>query len=229
MDTPFVVQLDSDDWLPSGALDILTSAASELPTVVGVIHGNMKIVNENLDSDSDSTPKHAIKKGRQYTDRYDFLLSNSSVWPCFYRTRALRRIGGWPTDDPYEGRYLEDKRILFRMIEGYRFHWIDEVLYVHRRQDYNQTDNKVEIYRHITGWNIRDTLKRWGDHREPILRVDEYGWLFIDGFKMSKSDRTDSFSEKLSVLVEQVDYSNRIDISPILLDLICGFCPYRVE
>ena len=179
VDTPYTVQLDSDDWFPPHALERLVKEAEELPRDVGVVHGNMRIVVEESSTSSPELSSSLIKKGRQYEDRLDFLMSNSSVWPRFYHSSALRDIGGWPTDDPYEGRYLEDKRILFRMIEDYRFHWVDEVLYVHRRHDYNQTDNKMEIYRYMTEWNVRDTLKRWGDNCEPVFEIHDNGWKYL--------------------------------------------------
>ncbi len=184
VDTPWTVQLDADDWFPENALQTLVSAARKVPPDVAVLHGNMKIYVEEFSPVAEViNERYLIKKGQQYDDRYAFLLSNASVWPRFYRTSTLRRIGGWPTDDPYEGRYLEDKRILFRLIEHYRFHWIDEVLYVHRRHDYNQTENKMAAYRFITEWNIRNTLKRWGDSREPVFDIDDHGWKRIVGFR----------------------------------------------
>lgn len=144
-----------------------------------MISGNIRVVvEEKAVGRKEDTPSVFIRKGRNFKDRWDFLLSNSSVWPRFYRTKALRSVGGWPTDDPFEGRYMEDKRILMRLIEKYRFHWIDQVLYVHRRHQYNQT-GKMQSYRYITKWNIIDVLKRWGDLYNPVFSVDEDGWVYL--------------------------------------------------
>ncbi len=195
VDTPYTVQLDSDDWFPLRALERLVMEAEDLPDDVGVVHGNMKVVVEESSPSSPYLPSSLVKKGRQYSDRYDFLLSNSSVWPRFYLTSALRDIGGWPTDDPFNGRYLEDKRILFRLIEKYRFHWIDEVLYVHRRHDYNQTENKMQVYSYITEWNIRDALRRWGDPREPVFEVNENGWKYIVALQQQNDGEVHSKSQ----------------------------------
>lgn len=198
VDTPWVVQLDADDWFPNHALGVLVAEAERVSPDVGVLHGNMKVyVEESSPASRIIQKRYLIKEGQQYRDRYHLLLSNASIWPRFYRTSALRRIGGWPTDDPYEGRYLEDKRILFRLIEHYRFHWIDEILYVHRRHDYNQTENKMDIYSFMTEWNVRDTLKRWGDPREPVFQTDAHGWKRVVGFTGDggRQDRDDQPGE----------------------------------
>lgn len=166
VDTPYVVQLDSDDWFYPYTLEVLVSKAKKLPEEVGVIGGNVHIVYENS---LGRVVKGVVLKNRSFKDRYDFLLANISLWPRFYRTSALNRIGGWPTDDPYEGRYMED-RILLRLIEYYRFYWIDQVLYNHRRHGRNQT-NRVQEYAYITEWAIRDALKRWGDRYEPVFKT----------------------------------------------------------
>ncbi|MNE84216.1 hypothetical protein D3C80_1810930 [compost metagenome] len=79
-----------------------------MPEDVGVLSGNIHIVHEDHQGNRIMTE---VYKGQNYKDRYDFMLANTSVWPRFYRTAALRSLGGWPTDDPYEGGYLEDKRI----------------------------------------------------------------------------------------------------------------------
>ncbi|MDS1029704.1 glycosyltransferase family 2 protein [Bacillota bacterium LX-D] len=171
VDTPYVVQLDSDDWFLPNTLEVLMREAEKQPPDVAVLSGNIQIVMEERGENSPSY----VRKGQMFKNKYDFLLSNSSVWPRCYRTNALRQVGGWPIDDPYEGRYLEDKRILCRLIERYRFYWIDEVLYVHRRHDYNQT-HQMLIYNYMIEWNVRDVLKRWGDEFEPVFTIDKYGW-----------------------------------------------------
>lgn len=179
VETPYVIQLDADDWLLPRTLETLVQEARRQPKEVAVISGNIKVVvEEKAVGKREDTPPVFIRKGRNFKDRWDFMLSNASVWPRFYRTEALRSIGGWPTDDPFEGRYMEDKRILMRLIERYSFHWIDQVLYVHRRHEYNQT-GKMQAYRYITQWNIKDALKRWGDLYNPVFTDDEDGWLYV--------------------------------------------------
>ncbi|WP_273834667.1 glycosyltransferase family 2 protein [Guptibacillus sedimenti] len=171
VETPFMIQLDGDDWLCESALELLMKEASSLPDDVAVISGNIRIFNEN------NAQKQIIKKGRLFKNRYDFLLSNLSVWPRFYRTSALNYVGGWPTDDPFDGRFNEDKRILLRLIEHFRFHWIDNVLYVHRIHNTNQTKDLLS-YETITKWTVRNALKRWGDQYEPVF-IKSGGWVIL--------------------------------------------------
>lgn len=169
--TEFMVQLDSDDWFYPETLEVLINAASELTQDIAIIGGNIKVVFE--DSNGRIT-KIIVKKGRFYGDRYDFLLSNNSVWPRFFRTSCLRAVGGWPTNDPYQGRYVEDKRILLRLIEDYRFHWVDHLLYKHRRHASNQTKNKLVINRMVK-YIIKEALQRWGNEFVPLCKVNKSG------------------------------------------------------
>jgi glycosyltransferase involved in cell wall biosynthesis len=162
--TPYTVQLDADDWFYPYTLDVLVRTAEELPERVAVVSGNLNMVFED---ENGNTTGNVIWKNRSYDDRYDFLLCNNSLWPRFYRTAALRQIGGWPTDDPFEGRYMED-RILLYLIEEHSFHWIDTLLYNHRRHGGNLT-NQLRNYNKIIEWAVRDALKRWGDYYEPVF------------------------------------------------------------
>ena len=189
VNTPYMLQLDSDDWLLPHALETLLNEFKKQPDDVAVVSGNIQIVNEETEylKHNDNQSITFIRRGRFFKDRYDFLLSNMSLWPRCYRTSALRKVGGWPINDPFEGRHMEDKRVLFRLIEQYRFHWIDEVLYVHRRHDYNNT-NKLEIYNDIIEYTAIEVLSRWGDIYEPIFKIDGYGWKNVVDLKIKNQN-----------------------------------------
>jgi glycosyltransferase involved in cell wall biosynthesis len=180
VDTPFIIQLDADDWFYKDTLKVLVKEANKLPKEVGLISGNINFVFEN---NAGKQIKQKIKQGKAFNDKYEFLLANRSVWPRFYRTAALKEVGGWPIDDPYKGRYVEDLRVLFYLIERYRFHWIDKPLLNHRRHADNQTNNEMELIGEVVEWAIKDTLKRWGNEFEPIITSDEEGWTIITGLK----------------------------------------------
>ncbi|MHC1722000.1 MAG: glycosyltransferase family 2 protein [Aminipila sp.] len=184
VDTEYFVQLDSDDWFLPHALETLLNEFKQQPQDIAVVSGNMKVVIQTTEYLLSHKNKAAerILKGRTFKDRYDFLLSNKSLWPRCYRTSAVRDVGGWPTDDPYRGRNMEDRMILLRLIEKYRFHWIDEVLYVHRRHDYNNT-HKLAEYNYIIEWYTRSMLKRWGDEYRPFFRVNDSGWKELVALK----------------------------------------------
>jgi glycosyltransferase involved in cell wall biosynthesis len=172
VNTPFVVQLDADDLFFPYTLDVMVKEAQHQPKKMGVLSGNALIFHENNKGKID---RENIRSGRAYDDTYDFLFSNRTLMPRFYRTSALRKINGWPTDDPYGGRYREDMRTLYRLIEHYDFYWIDKVLYKHRRHKSNQT-LQVDIYSELIEWSVRDALKRWGDHFSPVFTTTSEGW-----------------------------------------------------
>lgn len=181
VDTPYMVQLDSDDWLLPHALETLLSEFKKQKEDVAVVSANIEVSIEETEvlSHETNNPKKFILRGRLFKDKYDFLCSNLSLWPRCYRTSALRKVGGWPVNGPYEGRHLEDKRVLYRLIQKYRFHWIDEVLYVHRRHDHNNTLN-VEAYNEIIEYSVKEILKRWGNKYKPVFRINSQGWIMID-------------------------------------------------
>jgi len=185
VDTPFLIQLDADDWFYKDTLKVLVKEAKKQPEDVGLISGNINFVYQDT---SGKTIRQQIKKGRAFNEKYEFLLANRSVWPRFYRTEALKGVGGWPIDDPYKGRYVEDLRVLFYLIERYRFHWIDRPLLNHRRHESNQT-NKIELLGEVVEWALKDTLKRWGNEFEPIITTDEEGWTIITGLKSKKINK----------------------------------------
>lgn len=172
--TPFMVQLDSDDWFLPEALEVLVRKARHSGPDVALISSNIKVVWQD---EGGHEVASRVRIGKKYRDKYRFLLNNQSCSPRFYRTEALRSVGGWPTDGPYEGRYIEDLRILFRLIPQYRFRWVDQTLYVHRRYQHNMTHRSKEMQETLY-WLIDDTLRRWGGRYRPKYRlVDGYPQL----------------------------------------------------
>lgn len=175
VDTPYIIQLDSDDLFFPDTIKTLLAKARELPDTVGVIYGNfLEVYEDSLGK----RVKTILKKGRPFKDRYDFLLSNKTVRPRFYRTAALKEIGGCPVKDPFEGRYLDDKQLLLRLIEKFQFHWIDQVLYYYRRHSSNKT-LEVKKYNIVIKWMVKDALKRWGDNLIPQYKKSKRGYYLI--------------------------------------------------
>ncbi|MGZ7440704.1 glycosyltransferase [Paenibacillus sp. TH7-28] len=198
-DTPFIVQLDSDDWFYPHTLEVLAGEALKQPEEVAVVSGNILVVHEDANGDRFLT---TMNKGRAFADKYDFLLANTSLWPRFYRTNAIRAIGGWPTDDPYQGRVMEDKRILLRLIERYRFHWIDQMLYIHRRHTGNHT-NQIGLYAEMVEWSVRDALQRWGSPYEPVFENYGIGWKKLARLVAVAPSGSDIPAEEETALIEE--------------------------
>ncbi|WP_234117232.1 glycosyltransferase family 2 protein [Clostridium hydrogenum] len=183
--TPYFVQLDSDDWLMPYALEMLLREFKRQPENVAVVSGNILVVNRK-DEEGLKYNNNRICKGDFFKNKYDFLLFNKSLWPRCYRTDAVRKIGGWPTDVPYGGRYMEDKLILYRLIEKYKFYWMDKVLYVHRNNEESYVGQKLQIYNYMIEWGVKDSLRRWGNEYKPVFSTS-FGWKIVNSL-ISNSD-----------------------------------------
>lgn len=169
VDTPYLVELDSDDWFYKKTLKVLVSEAEKATDNIALFGGNLQMVFENKKGSFYYKKK---LQGRLPVDGYDYLVYHKDMWPRFYRTSALKSVGGWPIDDPYEGRYLDDFRIILRLIEKYQFKYINETLYGYRRHSNNITNNST-IISDAFKWIIQDTLKRWGNEYRPIFTNDK--------------------------------------------------------
>lgn len=181
VNTPFVIQLDSDDFFYPHTLETLMNTARHQSEETAMICGNTTIVFETMQRNRWYTLVH---KGKPVKDKYDFLCSNHNLWPRFFRTNALNQVGGWPTEDPSNGRLLGDKAILLRIVEKYNIHWIDQMLYHVRRHNKNLlNENEKAIYSNIFDWIIMDTLQRWGGEYHPIFSFDEGGWRIVERLK----------------------------------------------
>jgi len=158
--TPFFTQLDGDDWFFPHTVEVLVKEAQKPDHQVAVLGGNAMVYVED---DSGIRKMTYLRKGIPYTNKYDFLLSNLSLWPRFYRTETVKSIGGWPDDGPDQGRMLEDKRMLYTLLtHNYTIHWLDQTLYNYRRHGRNLTNN-IQMYGEAYEWLIRKTLKDWGN------------------------------------------------------------------
>ncbi len=171
-DSPYVIQLDCDDTFYPNTIGVLVREAETQPQNVAVFCGNfLYYYKEN------GQPMGIIEKGYSYKNKYDFLLADCTLRPRLYRTSVLKQIGGWPTDDPYEGRYVEDRRILTRIIAQYQFHWVDKILYRYNSHASCMSIRKKEESEEMIKWIHSDALKRWGDHYEPIYQKSDDGWI----------------------------------------------------
>lgn len=187
VDTPFVMTLDSDDWLHPDALNIFVNEARSLPDTFAVVHGNITAVFQDKKG---TILKEVIKKGQPIKDRYHFVLEypDTFICPRFYRTSTVKEIGGWPTNDPYEGRYIEDLPVMLHLIEKYQFHYMDKTLYYYRQHTEMSTTN-IEIVADKMKWVIRQALKRWGDRYEPIFKTIDDGWIVVERLKDKNGEK----------------------------------------
>lgn len=170
-DTPYFLALDGDDWLYPNSLELLVSEMEKSTEDIGVIGGNINIVWEYKKNKYHSR----IVRGRPFYDKYEFLLANQSVWPRFFRTSVLKKVGGWSTNDPWNGRYAEDIRILSKILELYHVHWVNYPLLYHRKHKNNQS-NQLDVYGQALEWMIKENLKKWESPYKPIFSTNSDGW-----------------------------------------------------
>ncbi|MGM7700938.1 glycosyltransferase family 2 protein [Pseudalkalibacillus sp. Hm43] len=175
IETPFTLMLDSDDLLVDETIEILLEESRKVPGEVALICGNKEVFYH---FGGKILGKYVDRGEFYYENRYQFLLENYVPYPRFYRTSAIKEVGGWPTDDPYEGRYLEDRRMDVRLIEKYTIHWIDHLLYRYRKHK-DTLSTRFDVINEMIEWNIRDALVRWGDVYEPHFRI-ENGYKILE-------------------------------------------------
>lgn len=177
VDTPFFLQLDADDWLEPRAIERFLSTAATLDDEVGLIVSSVVVFDEDTGT---SRPVRQAKWGKNYANRYQILLANLFPWQKFYRTSALRDIGGWPPDPESSWRNVEDLAIFLRLIEKYRIHWLDELLYYYRIHSSNITADRQKTANGVE-FLIRGALDRWGSEYEPIFVDTPDGWRVLGG------------------------------------------------
>ena len=173
----FFLQLDADDWLEDHAIERFLEVAKDAPEDVALVISNVIEVYE--DTGEKKVIRHE-KWGKSYDNRYQILLANLFAWQKFYRTSSIRELGGWPEKDESKWRNVEDLGIFLRLIERYKFVWIDEALYNYCIHGSNITGDREKTAAGVE-WLIRDALERWGGEYEPIFTSTHDGWKMLGG------------------------------------------------
>ncbi|MFS0555599.1 glycosyltransferase family 2 protein [Brevibacillus sp. 179-C9.3 HS] len=186
VDTPYLLQLDSDDWLPKRTLATINKYINKSRKSTALFYGNIKIWR--------------VRKGRYYNpflvkhkhfrNKYQFLKYNRwMVAPRCYRVEALRQVGGWDTSDKFGGRIMEDRRIILRLIEKFPVRFINQKLY-HRTKHRGQlTDNKMKRRRNLLRKKtFKYYLKRWGKKYRAVYGYRD-GYLIIRRLKKVRRRR----------------------------------------
>jgi hypothetical protein len=95
--------------------------------------------------------------------------------PRLYRVSALRALGGWSCDDPYDGRFMEDRLLEFKLAGRFSFHRLDRQLYLRRFHGQNQSTVGMHEYARLKRWGIRKALKDWdAPDRAKFCSVDSH-------------------------------------------------------
>lgn len=176
VDTPYLVQLDSDDWLPKRTLAILRKYIRKDKKQTALYYGNVKVWRVKRRR----YYRPFLIRHRHFRNKYQFLRYNSwMVAPRCYRVDALREVGGWDTSDKYEGRIMEDRRIILRLIEKYPVRFINRKLYHRTKHKGQLTDAKMRRRRNLLRRKTFSYyLKRWGNKYRAVYGYRD-GYLVI--------------------------------------------------
>ncbi|WP_235828135.1 glycosyltransferase family 2 protein [Brevibacillus migulae] len=181
VDTPYMVQVDSDDWLPKRALSTLANRIQKARRNYALYYGNVNLwrVNNRL-----KYRKAFLIKHREFKRKYDFLKYTSwMVAPRCYRVSALQKVGGWDTSDRYGGRIMEDRRIILRLIDRYPVKWINRVLYNRTKHRNQLTDANSKRKRNLLRRRTFNYyLRRWGNKYRAVYGYRN-GYLIIKKLK----------------------------------------------
>lgn len=125
--SPLLVQLDCDDVLEPHALArILDLFSGDEATLA--LYGDPWV--QAASGEIWTRVGHQLHRPEDYFEYREYQA------PRAYRTGALKEIGGWLTNDGYEGRMYDDRLVLARLADVGKVAWISEKLYrVHERPE----------------------------------------------------------------------------------------------
>lgn len=167
VDTPYFIQLDSDDYLHRNALEQFYKRIKKEKGETALFYGNVILLKKNRRG---KWRKIRYIRHRQFKDKYAFLTYLTyMLHPRCYRTEAVREVGGWETNDVYKGRIMEDRRMCLKLIEKYPICWIDKPLY-YRRKHTTQLTSKEWLRKRniIRKETIKYYLQKWGNKYRPV-------------------------------------------------------------
>lgn len=170
VDTKYFTQLDADDWYEKNTLEACLKKMEKSSQETAVVYGNEKVWRLQGEGSIKYLEK---KKKRKIDGKYDFITYHSMIYPRFYRTEALHKVGGWSRNVPQKGRYAEDRQILLKLAGDYKFKFINESLYNRLKHSSNnsRSDNRKK-YATVTSYLYKEALKRWGDEYKA-----EFKWV----------------------------------------------------
>ncbi|MFB6453976.1 glycosyltransferase [Chitinophaga sp. Hz27] len=114
----YIFQLDADDWITEDALEVVFQFNEQQE--FSAIYGNPYIVmDENI----------VVKDGDVVSNPVDFFSYGGIQAPRIYKTTALKAAGGWAVDDPYTGRYYEDRLMLSKIAEKHPVGFLNKQIY----------------------------------------------------------------------------------------------------
>lgn len=161
IDTPFFLQLDADDWLDENALLYSYREMKANPSLA-LVYANCFEYVENTNGAVTSKRHYQLQ---QFHDRYRLM---KEIWftltPRFYRTEAVKDIGGWLAQSKGD-MLVEDYQMILRLAGKYDWKWLNETLYHRRVYDWNHKKhmNSLPIRSQYVFDLYNQILLEWGD------------------------------------------------------------------
>jgi glycosyltransferase involved in cell wall biosynthesis len=166
--TRYFSQLDADDWYEPHTLKTCLNQMTRSGEKVAVVYGNDKVWKAR---ENGKIKYLGMKKKRQIHGKYDFITFHPMIYPRFYRTEALRKVGGWSPNVPQKGRYAEDRQILLKLAGRYAFKSLNRALYNRLKHNHNNSriGNRFK-YARVTRFLYKSALIRWGNKYKPKFK-----------------------------------------------------------
>jgi glycosyltransferase involved in cell wall biosynthesis len=154
VETPYLLRLNGDDEHLPSAVEALQEVIERLSPEVALCYANHILIDE-------ATGAREIRRGHFLRSRYDVLRFVGPMAPRPYRVSASRALGGWTRDDPYRGRFLEDRLLEYKLAGRFSFRWLDRQPYLRRFHGENQSAVDMQKYARLKKWAVRKSLKDW--------------------------------------------------------------------
>jgi glycosyltransferase involved in cell wall biosynthesis len=170
----YLLEVDGDDWLDPDGVEFYVRCMEKMGPEIGYVYGDRRVFRPGIRQN----PRFSrVSMGYPVKDSLSFLAELRPHGPRFLRTEAIRKIGGWRTDDPSQGRLYEDFIMLLRLIDQYQFIYIPGAFYNMYRTGRNRNKPFWPIMLPI----INDSLQRWGIQEEYTIDYETKKIVFYSG------------------------------------------------
>ena len=176
INTPYFIQLDGDDWLECHAAEKLITSLERTPHAA-YAYGNHRLWEETEDGFL-KLYNNIIQP--YFSDKYDMLLKlGFMVNPRCYRTEYVKNVGGWLTNDPWDGRYFEDARMILRLASKYSWVHVEDFLH-NVRYSKRKSDGKIDYYNYLRTHFYEELLEEWGATYKPVWKTASTGRVILE-------------------------------------------------
>lgn len=111
--TPYILELDADDWLDPDAFFHITKWLEKWPSTSPVLYGNIRTWKQA----HQELLFKSVATGKQIHTASELLQYKHPIGPRIYRTQALKDIGGFPVIKYEDGRLYEDVSACYQLLK----------------------------------------------------------------------------------------------------------------